>query len=143
MSNRPINLRRTRSGKRGERAQTGRAPRRAGMGDRPATAAQGREQAAGMTWRMTRKGYYIARELPGGRAGIVSEQRGSGLWRFVVRDRESGAEVRRGDSFQDAPAAMDAAESSIRPAEPDKAVAAQVIEFMRGQDEQQQTGKEG
>ena len=29
MSNRPINLRQTRSGKRGERAQTGRAPRRA------------------------------------------------------------------------------------------------------------------
>ena len=95
----------------------------------------------GMTWRMTRKGYYIAPQLPRGCAGIVSEQRGSGLWRFVVRDRKTGAEVSRGDSFQDAPAAMDAAESCTRPAEPNKAIAAQVMDFMRTQDEQQQPGK--
>ena len=88
---------------------------------------------------MTRKGYYIAPQLPGGRVGIVSEQRGSGLWRFVVRDRETGAEVSRGDSFQDA---TGAAESCTRPAEPNKAIAAQVMDFMRAQDEQQQLGKE-
>ena len=95
---------------------------------------------AGITWRMTRKGYYIAPQLPGGRAGIVAEQRGSGLWRFVIRDRETGAEVSRGDSFQDAPAAMDAAESCTRPAEPNRAITAQVLDFMRAKD-QRQAGK--
>ena len=96
---------------------------------------------AGMTWRMTRKRYYIAPQLPGGRAGIVSEQRGSGLWQFVVRDRKTGAEVSRGDSFQDAPAAMNAAESCTRLAEPNRAIAAQVMDFMRAKD-QRQTGRD-
>ena len=95
---------------------------------------------AGMTWRMTRKGSYIVPQLPGGKAGIVSEQRGSGLWRFVIRDRETGAEVGRGDSFQDAPAAMDAAENCTRLTEPNRAIAAQVLDFMRAKN-QRQAGK--
>ena len=37
---------------------------------------------------------------------------------------------------------MDAAENCTRPTEPNKAIAAQVLDFMRAQDEQQQPGKE-
>lgn len=96
---------------------------------------------AGISWRMTRKGYYFAQQFPGGRAAIVSEQRGSSLWRFVVHDKETGAELSRGNSFQKAPAAMDAVESCTRPVEPNKAIAAQFMEFMRAQDEHQQLGK--
>ena len=95
-----------------------------------------------MTWRMTRKGYYIAQQFPGGRAAIVSEQRGSSLWRFVVHDRETGAELSRGDSFNEAPTAMEAVESCTRQAETNNAIAAQFMDFMPAQDEQQQLGKE-
>ncbi|MDE0432340.1 MAG: hypothetical protein OXH98_21455 [Caldilineaceae bacterium] len=91
---------------------------------------------------MTRKGYNIAQQPPGGRAAIVSEQRGSSLWRFVVHDRETGVEVSRGDSFQEAPASMDAVESCSRQVDPNKAIAAQFMDFMPGQDEQQQLGRE-
>ncbi len=97
---------------------------------------------AGTSWPMTRKDYYFAPQPPGGRAAIVSEQRGSSLWRFVVHDRETAAELSRGNSFQEAPAAMDAVESCTRPVEPNKAIAAQFMDFMPGQDEQQQLGKE-
>lgn len=97
---------------------------------------------AGTSWPMTRKGYYIAQQFPGGRAAIVSEQRGSSLWRFVVHDRETGVEVSRGDSFQEAPTAMEAVESCTRQVEPNNAIAAQFMDFMRAQNEQQQLGKE-
>ena len=97
---------------------------------------------AGISWRMTRKGYFIAQPFPGGRAAIVSEQRGSSLWRFVVHDKEAGVKLSCGHSFQEAPAAMDAVESCTRPVEPNKAIAAQFMDFMPGQDEQQQLGKE-
>ena len=55
---------------------------------------------------------------------------------------KTGAELSRGDSFHEAPAAMDAVESCTRPVEPNKAIAAQFMDFMPGQDEQQQLGKE-
>ena len=84
-----------------------------------------------MDWRMTKRGYYIHPRLPGQRAGIVSEQDKTGLWRFAVRERATGAVVRVGDSYPTAAAAMDAAEAVGAPGQPNSDLAGQVMDFLQ------------
>lgn len=84
-----------------------------------------------MSWRMTKRGYYIHPRLPGKRAGIVSEQGRLNLWRFVVRDRATGAVVRVGDSYPDASTAMDAAEAVSAPVDNNGKIAGQVMAYLR------------
>lgn len=81
-------------------------------------------------WHLTKRGDYINGELAGRtRAGIVSLAR-SGLWAYVVRDL-NGQEKGRGANFPTAAAAMQAAEAFTTPAEPNHALAAQVMAFLR------------
>lgn len=80
-------------------------------------------------WRLTRRGDYINSELANRtRAAVVSLER-SGLWAFVVRTLQ-GQEKARGRNYATAAAAMQAAEASIAPAEPNREIAAQVMDHL-------------
>ncbi len=84
-------------------------------------------------WKLTRRGDYINGELANRtRAAVVALER-SGLWSFVVRDRVTGEDQGRGANYPTAQAAMDAAEveAEAAPVEPNRALTAQVIDFMR------------
>ena len=80
-------------------------------------------------WRLTRRGDYINSELANRtRAAVVSLER-SGLWAFVVRTLQ-GQEKARGRNYPTAAAAMQAAEASIAPAEPNREITAQVMDHL-------------
>ncbi len=80
-------------------------------------------------WRLTRRGDYINSELANRtRAAVVSLER-SGLWAFVVRTLQ-GQEKARGRNYPTAAAAMQAAEATIAPAEPNREIAAQVMDHL-------------
>ena len=84
-------------------------------------------------WKLTRRGDYINGELANRtRAAVVALER-SGLWSFVVRNRATGEDLGRGANYPTAQAAMDAAETEAEaaPVEPNRALAAQVMEFMQ------------
>ncbi len=82
-------------------------------------------------WKLTRRGDYINGDLASRtRAAVVALER-SGLWSFVVRDRATGEDRGRGANYPTAQAAMDAAEAEAAPVEPNRALAAQVMEFMQ------------
>ncbi|MDE0462106.1 MAG: hypothetical protein OXH93_06855 [Caldilineaceae bacterium] len=84
-------------------------------------------------WKLTRRGDYINGDLADRtRAAVVALER-SGLWSFVVRDRATGEDQGRGANYPTAQAAMDAAEveAEAAPVEPNQALAAQVIDYMR------------
>ncbi len=84
-------------------------------------------------WKLTRRGDYINGDLANRmRAAVVALER-SGLWSFVVRDRATGEDLGRGANHPTAQAAMDAAETEAEaaPVEPNRALAAQVMEFMQ------------
>ena len=82
-------------------------------------------------WNLTRRGDYINGDLANRtRAAVVALER-SGLWSFVVRDRATGEDLGRGANYPSAQAAMDAAETEAAPVEPNRALAAQVIDFMQ------------
>ncbi len=80
-------------------------------------------------WRLTRRGDYINSGLANRtRAAVVSLER-SGLWAFVVRTLQ-GQETGQGKNYPTAAAAMQAAEASIAPAEPNREIAAQVMDYL-------------
>jgi len=84
-------------------------------------------------WNLTRRGDYINGDLANRtRAAVVALER-SGLWSFVVRDRATGEDQGRGANYPTAQGAMDAAEveAEAAPVEPNRALAAQVIDFMQ------------
>ncbi len=82
-------------------------------------------------WKLTRRGDYINGDLANRtRAAVVALER-SGLWSFVVRDRVTGEDQGRGANYATAQAAMDAAEAEAAPVAPNRALAAQVMEFMQ------------
>ena len=80
-------------------------------------------------WQLTRRGDYINSELANRtRAAVVSLER-SGLWALVVRTLQ-GQEKARGRNYPTATAAMQAAEASIAPAEPNREIATQVMDHL-------------
>ena len=92
-------------------------------------------------WNLTRRGDYINGDLANRTRGAVVALERSGLWSFVVRDRATGEDQGSGKNYPTAQAAMDAAETEAEaaPVEPNRALAAQVMDFMQAK----QRGEDG